>query len=157
MNKYHGLNMELDTPTQKKLIFSELFILQNKIQTQFDKLLDEITSKQFIILMITNSFPTPPSLTDISKHAGCSRQNIKKIVAVLETKGFVKLMQEEGSRAIRIHLQKKFYDFYEQFIQISETGIDKLFYNVNEEQIHELFRSLHKIEDNIDSFLVRNL
>ena len=80
----------------KKIIFAELFILQNKIQTKFDKWIGEISSKQFLILIIVAAFPMPPSLTEVALRAGCSRQNIKKVAAVLEKKGFISLSVELG-------------------------------------------------------------
>lgn len=153
MEGYKGLKMELNHQAKKRLIFSEIFILQNKIQTQFDKLLGEISSKQFIILMITSSFQYPPSLTEVAKHAGCSRQNIKKIATVLENKGFVKLIQEDGTRAIRIHKQQKFYDFYDEFMKTSEIGLERLFAGMNEKQIESLFETLHMVEHNVNSFI----
>lgn len=150
---YKGLEMDIDSKVEKQLIFSELFILQNKIQTKFDKILNEITSKQFIILMITNSFLTPPSLTEVASHAGCSRQNVKKIVAVLEQKGFVKLVPEKGTRAIRIHLQEKFHTFYDEFMHVWGDGIEVLFQGMSEQQIHALFVSLHLVEENVDRYV----
>ena len=150
MNSYKGLEMQLDTIQKKRLIFSELFILQNKIQTKFDKILGDITSKQFIILMIVNAFPSPPTLTEVAKHAGCSRQNVKKVAAVLEKKGYIKLNLEKGSRAVRIVLEPKFYDFFEIFMQKSAAGLEDLFEGMNESEIDGLFASLHLIEQNVD-------
>ena len=150
---YKGLEMNLNPQMEKRLIFSELFILQNKIQTKFDKVINEITSKQFIILMITKSFREPPSLTEVANHAGCSRQNVKKIVAVLEQKGFVKLVPEKGTRAIRIHLQEKFHTFYDEFMHVWGDGIEVLFQGMSEQQIHALFVSLHLVEENVDRYV----
>lgn len=153
MNSYKGLEMQLDSMQKKRLIFSELFILQNKIQTKFDKILGDITSKQFIILAIVNSFPYPPSLTEVAKHAGCSRQNVKKVVAVLEKKGYVSLMSEKETRAVRIVLEQKFFDFYAIFMQKSGTGLEDLFHGMNETEIDRLFSSLHLVEENIDRLI----
>lgn len=150
MNSYKGLEMQLDTIQKKRLIFSELFILQNKIQTKFDKILGDITSKQFIILMIVNAFPFPPTLTEVAKHAGCSRQNVKKVAAVLEKNGYIKLTPEKGSRAVHIVLEPKFYDFFEVFMQKSGDGLEDLFEGMNESEIDGLFTSLHLVEQNVD-------
>lgn len=147
---YKGLEMNLNPQMEKRLIFSELFILQNKIQTKFDKVINEITSKQFIILMITKSFHEAPSLTEVANHAGCSRQNVKKIAVVLEQKGFVKLMPEKGTRAIRIHLQDKFYAFFDEFMNAWGGQLEILFQGMDEQQIHELFVLLHLMEENVE-------
>lgn len=153
MDSYKGLEMQLDNKQKKRLIFSELFILQNKIQTKFDKILGDITSKQFIILVIVSSFPFPPSLTEVAKHAGCSRQNVKKVVSVLEKNGYVSLMSEKETRAVRIVLEQKFFDFYELFMQKSETGLDDLFQGMDEAEMDALFSGLHLVEKNVDRLI----
>lgn len=154
MDDYKGLEMHLDLMQKRRLIFSELFILQNKIQTKFDKVLGEISSKQFIILVIVQSFPYPPSLTEVAKHAGCSRQNVKKIALVLEKKGFVTLQTEKESRSVRIVIQQKFYDVYDHFLQKSGSGLEALFQGFEEKDIETLFDNLHLIEKNVDGYQV---
>lgn len=151
MDKYKGLPMNLDVINIKRLIFSEFFILQNKIQTRFDKVLDEITSKQFIILVIVESFPEPPSLTDVAKHAGCSRQNIKKICEILRGKGYLSFITTPGTRAVRIVLEPKFYEFYGEFMEKSASGIEVLFANMTVKEIDLLFELLHKVDNNIEN------
>ena len=153
MDLYKNLEMQLDLMQKKRLIFSELFILQNKMQTKFDKLIGDITSKQFIILVIVKSFPYPPSLTEVAKHAGCSRQNVKKIASVLEKKGFITLVTEKETRAVRIVLDQKFYDFFGDFMQKSAIGLESLFHGMSETQIEALFDGLHMLENNVDSFI----
>ena len=153
MDSYKSLEMHLDFMQKKRLIFSELFILQNKMQTKFDKLLGDITSKQLIILVIVKSFPYPPSLTEVAKHAGCSRQNVKKIASVLEKKGFITLITEKETRAVRIVLEQKFYDFFGDFMQKSGAGLEALFHGMSETQIDALFDGHHIIESNMDKFI----
>lgn len=138
----------------KKIIFAELFILQNKIQTKFDKWIGEISSKQFLILIIVAAFPTPPSLTEVALRAGCSRQNIKKVAAVLEKKGFISLSGEQGSRAVRIVLQQKFFDFYDSFIEKAELGLNRLFSTVSSSEASSFLDSLKKIKENVEKMQV---
>ena len=153
MDTYKGLKMQLDSIQKKRLIFSEIFILQNKIQTRFDKLLGDITSKQFIVLVIVNSFQSPPSLTEVAKHAGCSRQNVKKIAAVLEKKGNIKLIPEKETRAVRIVLEQRFYDFIDEFSNKTEAGLEDLFYGMKEAEMEDLFAALHRVEENVDRII----
>ena len=153
MDSYKGLKMQLDDMQKKRLIFSELFFLQNKIQTKFDRILGDITSKQFIILVIAQAFSYPPSLTEVAKHAGCSRQNVKKVTAVLEKKGFLTLVPDKDSRAVRIVLEQKYFDFYELFLQRSESGLETMFAGMNADDINQLFSSLHQVEENINKLM----
>lgn len=150
MNKYSNLNIKMDLMTKKRLIFTSFFILQNKMQTCFDKYLGEITSKQWIIMIIVSAFPEPPSLTEVAKHAGCSRQNVKKVAAVLEKKGFIEFTTERSSRAVCITLTQKFYDFYTPFLEKSITMIERLFEGISPEQVESMFYSINVIEQNLD-------
>ncbi len=152
MDKYQGLNIKMDLITKKRLIFSSFFILQNRMQTLFDSYLEDITSKQWLIMVIVSTFPNPPSLSEVAEHAGCSRQNVKKIAVVLEKKGFIELITEKETRAVRIVLKQKFYDFYKPFEEKSTIGIEKIFQGMSSVQIEELFQSLNIIENNISEF-----
>lgn len=152
MNRYEGLNLEMNLMTKKRLIFTSFFILQNKMQTLFDNQWEEITSKQWLILMIASAFPQPPSLTEVAAHAGCSRQNVKKIAAILEKKGYVELVTETDMRAVRIVLTKKFHEFYQPFVEKSALGINALFGGMTNEEIETFFYLLGKLGDNVDYF-----
>lgn len=152
MNKYDELNIELNLITKKKLIFSSFFILQNRMQTLFDSYFDDVTSKQWLIMIIVSALPTPPSLSEVASHAGCSRQNVKKIAAVLEKKGFIEFISDNETRAVRIILTQKFYDFYKEFSKKSVEGVEKIFAGMDETQIENLLKSFNTIEENINKF-----
>ena len=70
---------EIDLLWKKKLIFSGVFVLENKLHTILDRYLKGITSKQWLVLVVASSFPSPPDLSSVGKVLGCSRQNIKKL------------------------------------------------------------------------------
>ena len=152
MKQFRGIEMNIDLALKKRLIFASFFILQNRMQTLFDNYLEEITSKQWLIMVIVSTFPNPPSLTEIAEHAGCSRQNVKKIAVVLEKKGFLELKADTGSRAVCIVLKQKFYDFYEPFLKKSTIGIEKVFEGMTVEQIESLFNLLNIVDQNVCKF-----
>ena len=53
---------EIDLLWKKKLIFSGVFVLENKPHTILDRYLKGITSKQWLVLVVASSFPSPPDL-----------------------------------------------------------------------------------------------
>ncbi len=59
-------------------IFASIFIIQNRLQTACDKLDEEITMKQWLLLAMAGTTENPMSLTDLGRLMGCSRQNVKK-------------------------------------------------------------------------------
>ena len=78
-----------DSESQKKAIFSTLFIAGNKLQTLFDKHIPEISLKQFMLLSIVRQSEKQLTFTQLGTLLGCSRQNIKKLADVLMKKGFI--------------------------------------------------------------------
>ena len=53
---------EIDLLWKKKLIFSGVFVLENKLHTILDRYLKGITSKQWLVLVVASSFSSPPDL-----------------------------------------------------------------------------------------------
>lgn len=64
---------------KKAYIFGAIFFLSNRIQNEGDKVFSEITTKQwFLLISIIRSGVKSPTLTEVSKIIGYSRQNVKK-------------------------------------------------------------------------------
>ena len=82
-------------------IFASIFIIQNRLQTACDKLDEEITMKQWLLLAMAGTTENPMSLTDLGRLMGCSRQNVKKIAHSLEQKGFLRLERDVYKRQVR--------------------------------------------------------
>lgn len=61
-------------------IFGAIFFLSNRIQNVGDKVFNEITTKQwFLLISIIRSGVKNPTLTEVSKIIRYSRQNVKKL------------------------------------------------------------------------------
>ena len=83
---------------QEKAVFSTLCIAENRLQTIFDKSSSGITLKQFMLLTMVRQSEERLTFTQLGDLLGCSRQNIKKLAAVLEQKGFVTIIQNENDK-----------------------------------------------------------
>ena len=79
-------------------MFSTLCIAENRLQTIFDKSSSGITLKQFMLLTMVRQSEERLTFTQLGDLLGCSRQNIKKLAAVLEQKGFVTIIQNENDK-----------------------------------------------------------
>lgn len=77
---------------QEKAVFSTLCIAENRLQTIFDRSSSGITLKQFMLLTMVRQSEERLTFTQLGDLLGCSRQNIKKLAAVLEQKGFVTII-----------------------------------------------------------------
>ncbi|MBC1991092.1 MarR family transcriptional regulator, partial [Listeria seeligeri] len=77
---------------QVRGIFASIFILQNRLQTVFDKADEYLTLKQFMLLtMIRFSHDEKTTFTHLGNLLGSSRQNAKKLALSLEKKGFIRI------------------------------------------------------------------
>ncbi len=81
---------------RQQAIFASLFVLQNRLQTAGEKIQTEISMKQWLLLAMIEACPKPRTLTRIGSLMGCSRQNVKKLAAALEKKGFVNLTEGQN-------------------------------------------------------------
>lgn len=141
---------------QIRAIFASLFILQNRLQTAFDKGDKQITLKQFMLLILLKQAGKPEdmsradkaliTLTRLGELLGCSRQNVKKLASSLEQKGFVAIRQSpEDSRALWIEPTPRLWEYFGGVAEHHAKILNLLFQDYSEEEIEALFRLLTKL------------
>jgi DNA-binding MarR family transcriptional regulator len=141
-----------DTLWKKRLIFSAVFIEANKLQTVFDRNDNDVSSKQWLLLVIASSFSEPPTLTAVGELMGCSRQNVKKVAVILEKKGYLVLNSDlKDKRSLCIELTEKFRKFQAKMESETDDVMKLLFSEFSDEQIDELFNSILKLSRGIDA------
>ena len=139
-----------DTLWKKRLIFSEVFIEANKLQTAFDRNKGDVSSKQWLLLAITSSFSEPPSLTAVGELMGCSRQNVKKIAVILQKKGYIVLNNDlKDKRSLCIELTKKYGILSAQMESETDAVMNQVFGEFSDEQIDEFFNGMLKLSKGI--------
>jgi len=145
----------------KKFIFASVFIDANKLQTIFDRYHPDVSSKQWLLMVISASFETPPTLTEVAEAMGCSRQNVKKIAVILEKKGYLTLQKElKDGRSICIVVTEKFREYAIEIQERNSEVLDVMFKEFTEEQLKEFYESTHKLAKGIealDSYFSRKL
>lgn len=139
-----------DTLWKKKLIFSEVFIEANKLQTAFDRNKGDVSSKQWLLLVIASSFSEPPTLTAVGELMGCSRQNVKKIAVILQKKGYIVLNNDlKDKRSLCIELTKKYVILSAQMESETDAVMNQVFGEFSDEQIGEFFNGMLKLSKGI--------
>lgn len=113
----------------QQFIFGCIFLLSNKLQLLGDKVTQEITLKQWFLLnMIQNMDNKSPNFMEIAKVIGTSRQNVIKMISVLEKKGMVKLQPSKtDQRAVYVTLTQKCFDYFASKENAGNTLLDTLF------------------------------
>lgn len=136
---------------KKAYIFGAIFFLDTRIQNAGDKLFTEITTKQwFLLLSIIRSGVKSPTLTEVSRIIGYSRQNVKKLAVHLENAGLVELQKDiNDSRVLRITLTEKCFKYLESRKEKEYEFIEKLYDGVTDEEIDMMASIMKKLEKNI--------
>jgi len=143
----------------KKLLFVSVFIESNRLQSVLDRNADEISSKQWLLLTMAATFNEPPSLSELGEVMGCSRQNVKKIAAILEKKGYITLEKEiKDNRAVCIVMTEKYHSYSKQLDAISDDLLGVVFGDFSDGELNQFLGSVQKLEQGIvalDAYFAR--
>lgn len=86
---------------KKSHIFGSLFILANRVQILGDKVDPVLSIKQWLLIAAIPQFKSgSPTISDIAKMIGSSRQNVKKMALILEKIGFVRLSKDDNDARV---------------------------------------------------------
>ena len=84
--------MQMPDMEPSYLLFGTVFALENRLQVLGDRLLEEITAKQWFVLVVLGLFgEKAPTSGELAEEVGSSYQNVKQIALKLEKKGYVTL------------------------------------------------------------------
>jgi len=87
-----------------RLVLGGVFAVANRLQRVMDKVLPEVTAKQFWLMVMLSQFDSPPTLTELADAADTSHQNVRQTLDKLVAKGFVRLEPDpRDRRASRVH------------------------------------------------------
>jgi DNA-binding MarR family transcriptional regulator len=142
----------------KQYVFGSIFLLANKLQIIGDRELEELSFKQwFLLVAISNIQKAQPSLTDIANFVGVSRQNVKKMLVILERKDFVMLNTLPGdNKSIRVTLTAKCKTYFKEFDESRNEVLEKIFRNINYDEIQTVLKAFTTMFENIDDVLKKN-
>ena len=138
-----------DTDNMLNAIFSSIFIMQNRMQTACEKIQTQISMKQWLLLVMASICPEPRTLTAVGNLMGCSRQNVKKLALVLESKGFIRL--EQGfNNSLTIELSEQAERYFTQMQERYSKTMHLMFDNLSEEEIQQLYKLYGKLYAGIE-------
>lgn len=82
------------------VLFGGTFLLANKLQVVADETIEGVTTKQWFLLRNLLDLPAEPcpTITLLAKETDTSRQNVSKMLEVLQKQGYVMLHQSPEDR-----------------------------------------------------------
>lgn len=127
-----------DAQHQMQAVFASIFILQNRVQTAGERLQGGVTMKQWLLLAMTAAFPDARTLTELGRLMGCSRQNVKKLAAALEKKGFARLIPG-ANNSVRLELTDKATEYAQETQLGNMQALQLLFADFSAQELEVLF------------------
>ena len=133
-------------------LFGYFFAMSNRLQTVGDRFYEEITCKQFFLMICLRLFENgAPTINELSEIMGCSHQNVKSIAGKLEEKGYLEIRPDsDDARKLRIRLTNKADSLAKKYRKKELGFIDMLFNGISDKQIETTFKTLEKMEENIN-------
>ncbi|GGH37008.1 MarR family winged helix-turn-helix transcriptional regulator [Paenibacillus segetis] len=141
----------VETEQQQIELFGGIFLLANKLQTIGDSYLKEVTTKQWFLMMIVEQFGDyHPTLSEVAKEVGSSRQNLKQIALKLQDKGLLIIEKDtKDSRILRLSLSEKSREFWGKRAEQDKDFIMGLFHELSPDEIGAMWSGFHKLYANI--------
>lgn len=117
------------------ILFGGSFVLANKLQLVADKMVDGLSTKQWFLLRTLYDMPKEPTptITSLARETDTSRQNVAKMLEVLQRQGCVVLgasPQDQRSRSVEmteqgLHMLGQMAGQAQGFFTELFTGIDE--------------------------------
>lgn len=147
INREYLLN-DMDT---RHALFGLCFAFGNRLQAAGDSFYEEITCKQFFLLICLSLFKDePPTVNELSEVMGSSHQNVKQIINKLEKAGFLDTYYDEADkRKIRIKGTGKITMLGDRYRLREEEFMDRFYTGLSEEEIACAFRVMSVMERNL--------
>lgn len=127
-----------------------LSAFDNRFQAMADKVIAEISWKQFFAIICINMCKEAPTIRELSEIMGSSHQNVKQILLKLEKKGFVSILTDaRDKRKQRIALTDYCLEFCQKNDELSGKIIKGMFNGISEEQLKTTIATIIQIENNL--------
>ncbi len=143
-------NKILNNVDNKRALFGLFFAFGNRLQTAGDAFYEEITCKQFFLLISMSLFEKPPTLSELSEVMGSSHQNVKQIVNKLERDGFLTTYTDEKDRRkVRVMPNEKLAILSKKYEAKEIEFINRFYEGISNEEIVIALNTAIKIESNL--------
>ncbi|MDP4117034.1 MAG: MarR family transcriptional regulator [Bacteroidota bacterium] len=144
---------KLDTMSDSHYIFGALFVLSNRIETVFERVLKRfnVTIKQWFLSIIVENMLSPPTISEVAKEMGSSHQNIKQIALSLNKKGLLDFEKDPGdNRAILLQLSGKSNVLWSKVKKDGDSLHNRLFSDISEDDLKATRKVIEKLLSNIE-------
>ena len=147
--------MKLPNYEDDYLLFGMMFVLGNKLQVLGDCFFDEISTKQWFLLVCLEMLgEDAPTVNELSQVMGSSHQNVKQIALKLEKSGYIRMEKDKiDKRKLRIYKTEKCQELSQKYEAKEKVFMKQLFSDIPKEHIAIAVKTLLKLEENMDGLV----
>ena len=143
-------NVDFTGIEQPYFLLGLLSAFDNRFQAQADKMMKEISWKQFFAIICIDLCKEEPTIKELAEIIGSSHQNAKQILLKLEKKGFVELVTDQNDRRKqRIKITEYCKQFCDKNANAGTQLIEKMFEGISEEQLTMTIQTIIQMESNL--------
>ncbi|NLE24278.1 MAG: MarR family transcriptional regulator [Clostridiaceae bacterium] len=144
-------NKMLEGINIRRALFGLFFVFDNRLQTAGDAFYDEITCKQFFLLISLSLFKEiTPTINELSEIMGSSHQNVKQIVNKLEAGGYVNTYSDEhDKRKLRVVATEKVANLGEKYRAKELEFFERFYDGISDSEVEAAYKIISKIEKNL--------
>lgn len=132
-------------------LFGTFFAFHNRLQATGDAFYQEITCKQFFLIICLELFgENAPTIRELAEVMGSSHQNVKQIADKLERSGFIRQTRDqEDRRKIRIYPTEKLQSLEERYEAKSKEFIERFYAGTTQEELETVYQVMTRLEKNL--------
>lgn len=137
----------MDRTEKEEFVIGSISLLSNKIALLGDAIFPDITFKQwFLLMMISKMERQDKNLNSIAEVVGTTRQNVKKMLVHLQSKGYVTIEKSKNdARALNVELTEKTYQYFDENNEPTASEANKLFSPFSIREIDSFVYALEKL------------
>lgn len=135
----------------ERILFGLFFAFGNRLQAAGDTFYDEITCKQFFLLICLSLFQDEaPTVNQLSEVMGSSHQNVKQLINKLEEKGFLQTVSDQvDKRKMRIIQTDKMAELKVKYEKQELAFMEQLYSGLTPQQIASTLQIIKIMENNL--------
>ena len=139
----------------REYIYMAIHMLANRLQILGDRFDPTVSSKQWHVLAVISKFDKKqPNIGDVARILGTSRQNIKKIVNILQHRGFIRMEKDKSDmRNILLYLTDHCDEYYKSREHLENEYLTNLFSGIDDSGLYSLMSGMGKLLGNIETLM----
>lgn len=137
----------------KYLLFGGSFVLANKLQFAGDRMVEGLSLKQWFLLrnIMDMSNAPSPTIKQVAIEMDSTRQNITKMLEVMEREGLVKIKRSELDHRNRtVHITKNGMERARLTAENAQDFLENLYKGINSGERENAARVMLKMIENLE-------